>query len=322
MRRLRPAAVALLIAVSGAASLAGCGSDDDAATATTVTTTPAVGAGARLDAGRVLRATAAERTAAVGLTVRVTGFGLPAPVTVRGRGATALDATRMRVEVDPGPLLRAAGLPEDATGPVDLLLDGGRVDVLLSQDVPFPLPGGASAVRADLGAAIRELGVDIAPAAPLFRLDPGGQVQLADAYATLRATGAGKVGDVATTRYAGKLSPQDFLDALPRAQREAATRAYRDLDAALDDDTPLDEKSDVAIEVGDDGLVRRLDSAQTLPAEEGTPPGRIFVRLDLSDFGAKLDTTPPPSGTIFDATDALVDLLRQGALAGRPTTVS
>ncbi len=321
MRRLLAAAAALLIAVSGAASFAGCGSDDDDATATT-TTTRSVGTGARLDAGRVLRATAAERTAAVGLTVRATGFGLPGPVTVRGRGTTALDATRMRLEVDPAPLLRSAGLPQDATGPVDLVLDGGRFDVLLSPDIPFPLPGGASAVRVDLAVALEQLEVDAAALAPLFRLDPGGQIPFAKIYGTLRETGEGKVGKVTTTRYAGKLSTQQHLDVLAQEQREAATRAFRQLDRALDDDTPLDEKVDVAVEVDEDGLIRRLVSAQNLPAEEGSPPGRLQITFDLSDFGADLDTTPPPDRAVFDATDALVDLLRQGALAGRPTTVS
>jgi hypothetical protein len=323
MRRLLPAAAAFVIALSGSAFLAGCGSDDDSTTATSATTTPGGGSGPRLDAARVLRATAAKRTAAVDLTVRATGFGLPGPIVVRGSGATALDATRMRLEVDPAPLLRSMGLPQDATGPVDLLLDGGRFDVHLSPDIPFPLPlpGGANAIRVDLAAALGQLDVDTAALGPLFRLDPGGLVPFAELYGTFRETGEGKVGDATTTRYTGKVSAQDHIDVLPRAQREAVTRAYRQLDTVLDDDS-LDEKADVAVEVDEDGIIRRLVSSQNLPAEEGTPPGRLEITFDFSDFGAEIDTKPPPDGATFDATDALVDLLRQGALAGRPTTES
>jgi hypothetical protein len=47
------------------------------------------------------------------------------------------------------------------------------------------------------------------------------------------------------------------------------------------------------------GRVRRLDVAYTLPAGASAPPERVTVEMTFSDFGTLVSVSPPPASEVF-----------------------
>ena len=53
------------------------------------------------------------------------------------------------------------------------------------------------------------------------------------------------------------------------------------------------------VAVDQQGRVRRLDAAYTLPAQGSAPPERVTVEMTFSDFGTPVSVSPPPASEVF-----------------------
>jgi hypothetical protein len=55
----------------------------------------------------------------------------------------------------------------------------------------------------------------------------------------------------------------------------------------------------VAVAVDQQGRVRRLDTAYTLPAQAPAPAERVTVEMTFSDFGTPVSVSPPPASEVL-----------------------
>lgn len=300
------ALLALLLLAFG---LAACGSDD----------APAPGGPDAV--ARAASATSNAGTAATRITVEARGFGLPRPIAVTGAGVTSLDSSELDLTFDLDPIVKAvaARAPEAA-----LLGDGLELRTLvqgsqLRMQVPripgLALPGGATWIGVDAAKAVEALGADAKVLTTAFRVDPASQLDALAKSGAVKEIGTADLDGEEVRRYAGSLSQEESLAAVPEADRAAVRKALETLTAgggaaAKDLEVPVEAWVD------GDGMIRREQLSLDTPAQDGVAAGKLMVRVDYSDFGRELDLRLPPAGDTYDATEPLVALLERGASAG------
>ncbi len=304
-----PRLATLLATVLAATGFAACGSDD----------APAPGGPDAV--ARAASATAKAGTAATRITVEARGFGLPEPVAVTGSGVTSLESSELDVTFDLDPVVQAltAKAPEAALLGDGLklrtLVKGTEVRMQLPRIPGLGLPGGATWIGVDAGKVAEALGGDARALTTAFRMDPAGQLEALKRSGAVKEIGTADLAGEEVRRYAGSLSLEESLAAVPEADRAAVRKALEDLTAgsgaaARDLEVPFEAWVDA------DGMIRREQLSIDTPARDGTPAGKVVVRVDYSDFGRELDLRLPPAADTFDATQALTGLLERGASAG------
>ncbi|WP_158276592.1 hypothetical protein [Paraconexibacter algicola] len=307
MKRLVAALATASLLAPGALLAAGCGDDDGGD-----------GGGGGTNGGVVSVAQAAQRTAQkssakLALSVRISGAGLPKPIALKASGVTALDRPAGRMTIDLAPLAQSLGAP--LSGTVEVLYDGGVVNVKLPQGAGIPaLPGGAEWLKLDIGALAKSAGVDTTGLDKLYSVDPASQLKLLESIGTLKKVGEVQVDGQPTTHFRGTYSPQQAIDALPAEQKDRINKLLGDLEklAGGSEALGLDTQIPADLYVGEDGVARKITSTVKLPAQNGVPGGTVEQEYVLSDFGTKLDLTAPAAGDTYDAAQLLGNLLKQG----------
>ena len=301
----RPLALlaALVALVPAGALAAGCGSDDLSS----------------VSAAEAAASTSAAETAKTSMTMKVSGMGLPLPMSFKARGVTSMNEPKMDMTFDFGQLMQLAGASGD--GRVRMLLDDGKVFVDPPAIDGLDLPGGAEWITADLGQALDAMGIDASGFSELMRISPEQQVAALKAAGSVKTVGEEKVGGVETVHLRGTVKLSDYLEALPADRRAKAEKALEELEKlpgasgqGFDQPTPVD------MWVDEDKLVRRMTSKATIPAQSGVPEGRYEMTMDFSDFGAPLQIRPPASGEVWDATDSITRGLKSAARQQGGTT--
>jgi hypothetical protein len=290
---------------AGATALAGCGSDD----------------AQPFDAAKAAAATSQKGTARMTIALSVTGAGLPLPVSVKGRGVTSLKRPEGAITFDLGPVLTFAGVPPGTKG-TDLQLrftPGGVVYAKppSAKQLGLKLPGGKRWASLELAQVAAALDLPTKGLGKLFTLDPSAQLRALKAAKGLKEVGKEKIAGTQTTHFRGTYRLADFVRTLPAAERadvqaalarlEELSRTAGGTTSGLSDPIPAD------LWVDKDGVTRRMVSTTRLPAQGGQPAGTIKQRYELSDFGARLDATPPPAADTYAATKAAVGFLRSAA---------
>jgi len=292
MRRLLPTAAALAALAVPALVSAGCGADDVAS----------------VSVAEAAERTRAAETARMTMKLSVSGAGLPIPISVEGRGVTALAEPKADFTLDFTPLLALAGTEGD--GRTRVLVPGGP-DVFVDPPAVAGLDQvteGRRWLALDLAESAEAAGLDPSGLADAIRIDPATFLASVRAAPGLRDVGEEEIGGATVTHFRGKVRAADYLRALPPERRRAAERALRELSRATR--TP-DVGADVDLWVDEEGLVRRLRQATPVPAQPGTPAGRVDVTLDMTDFGAPLDAAAPAADQVTDVTDQLTRGIRE-----------
>jgi hypothetical protein len=101
------------------------------------------------------------------------------------------------------------------------------------------------------------------------------------------------VRGVATTRYAVTLKPK------PEAKTPADP-----------DEPPQPEQGPMTIWVGEDGLVRRLETRVVIPAFGGSPAQEMQSTVEFFDFGVPVDLKVPAPSETTDVTTRWVELMK------------
>ena len=304
MTRRPLALLAALAALAPAGALAaGCGSDDLSS----------------ISAADAAASTSAAETAKTSMTMKMSGMGIPLPMSFKARGVTSMNEPRMDMTFDFGQLMALAGAGGD--GKVRMLLDQGKVFVDPPAIEGLDLPGDAEWVTADPGKALEAMGIDIAGFSELMRISPEQQVAALKAAGSVKTVGEEQVNGVKTVHLRGTVKLSDYLDALPADRRAKAEKAIEELDKlpgggvqSFDQPTPMD------MWVDEDKLVRRMTSKSTIPAQNGVPEGRYEMTMDFDDFGTPLKIQPPASGDVWDATDSITKALKSAAQQQGGTT--
>jgi len=304
LRRLLPLVVAAAVAPAALLS-AGCGAADTAEKV------------AGVDTAQAAETTAAQGTAKIALTIRVSGAGLPKPVTVTAQGATALKEPKLDLTMNVGEVLGAVGMPSLAGGEIRFKVDGGNLYVKPPTIPGLTIPGGKSWVHLDLPALAKTMGIDAGGLAAASNVDPAAQLRtLADA-ANLEKVGTEKIDGTETTHFKGTITAQTSLKALPADARAKAEKSLERLEKRPGGREMLKRPAPVELWIDGDNVVRRLRMKQRVPAERaGKTPGTMVMDYRLSDFGAKVDTSPPPASDTWEATDLLSKLLGRFATMG------
>jgi hypothetical protein len=306
---LMPRLASLLALVLATAGLTACGSDD----------APAPGGPDAV--ARAASATAKAGTATTKVTVEARGFGLPAPVAVTGSGVTSLSTSELDLTFDLDPVVRAltAKMPEAALLGDGLklrtLVKGSQVRMQLPRIPGLALPGGATWIGVDAGRVAEAFGGDAQALTAAFRVDPASQLRALQRSGAVKEIGTADLNGEEVRRYAGSISQEESLAAVPEADRAAVRKALEQLTAgsgaaARDLEVPFEAWVD------GDGMIRREQLSLETPARDGVAAGKIVVRVEYSDFGREWDLRLPPAQDTFDATEPLVGLLKQGASAG------
>jgi hypothetical protein len=250
-------------------------------------------------------ATRAAQTAKVGWRVTTKGFGLPAGVTVKGTGTTALDGAEMDLRFDLAPVLKLAGAPGGADAgagaDADVVVRGKDVYVKPPRVRGFALPGGADWVALDLARALDATGEDAAGLADVLTLHPGAQLDVLTAAEDVEEVGRERVAGTDTTRYRGSLDLTEYADGLPEQRRERARKAIEAFGAG----GKAEQAQPFEVWIDADDKIRRMTQTSRVPGQPGVPRGEVGITMELREFGAALDADRPAKADTFDATGAV-----------------
>lgn len=293
---MRNLLVALLLAATlggGALALSSCGAEDAAG----------------VDVARAAEATRKQGTARMRMTVRMTGLGLPAPITIAADGVTHLSEPRARMRIDFARLMALAGAPRGSGTEMEMLIDGAQVHVRPPKLQGLSIPGGKPWVAVDLAALARGIGLPTEGLGDVFTLDPAAQLRVMKSTKGLEEVGEEQIDGVRTRHFKGSYRLSDAIAALPEPERSKARKAFDALERLAGADADLDEPQETELWVDDAGVLRRMRGSSDVPAQQGVPAGKFATDFRLRDFGAKLDATAPSASETYDATGALRDLI-------------
>jgi hypothetical protein len=294
MRKLL-STVSAVAALAAVPLVAGCGADD-------------------LNPEGVADAAEATReagTAKVDMTVAVSGFGVPIPLTVKGTGTSALDSAKMDLTFDLNSLLALAGAQGD--GRTRMVVLGKDVYVKPPKVRELALPEGATWVGIDLADTLKAMGVDPEGFGAIVNADPGAQLEALTSAKGMKKVGEEKIRGAETTHFRGNVSIKDLIAALPPERRRKAQEA---VDQLMRGTPGGDKPQPIDVWVDDDERIRRMKQKVAAPAQEGVPAGRAEVTVDYRDFGTPLKVKAPPKGDVFDATRAITRALTAQSRAG------
>lgn len=266
--------------------------------------------GGSVDLAKTVRATADKGTARTTMKVRVSGLGLPGPLAFTAKGVTALAEPRGRLTLDLGPLLTLVGAPAGGDRGLELIVNGADVYAKPPKLDGLTIPEGRSWITLDLAALAKAAGLRTEGLGDLVTLDPSSQLRALRASKGMDEVGKEKVAGVETTHFKGTYRLSDLVEGLPPAERARARAAIKDLERVGGKDSGIDEPTPADLWVDGQGVTRRMRSTAKLPGQGGAPGGHLVFDYALSDFGATLDTTPPPASERYDVTDDLDDALR------------
>jgi hypothetical protein len=216
-------------------------------------------------------------------------------------GSGVVDRSSADVKIDLGSLLGAVNAPAGAPSSIHaIVLRQGGNELAYVHLTPMPsLMGGKSWVKLDLSSLASAHGLDLGGLASGGSVMTPSQVLdlLRNAGATVTDLGSDSVAGASTTHYRVLVDPANLAKAggIPQATIDKfATGA-----AAT-------AKVPVNVWIGTDGLVHRVQAAYTL--RHNGSSAHLGFTLTLSDYGANVSVSAPPSSDVFDATGFLTHL--------------
>ena len=228
----------------------------------------------------------------VAMTVTVSAGGHRLAMT--GRGTFSPEAGEM--EMDLGGLMGGlggllGGSGTSSTMKAVYLTEGG--DPVVYMNLGFLtsfLPGGKSWVRLDVEKAGKAAGVDVNQLMGGAGQSPSDWLSLLRSEGDFSAVGTETLNGVETTHYHG------MIDLRKAAENSPASEAMKHLlDLGAPSEYPLD------VWVDDQGYIRQYESSydETL----GGNAASTTTKVELSDYGMRVDVSPPPADEVFDATE-------------------
>ena len=254
---------------------------------------------AALDASGL--AASADATAKAGgarfdLTVKQELPGAAEPVASSASGVIDTAGRRALMVMDLSALADQFGGAADlGDGRVEAIVDGLIVYMKASFLPDGLLPPGKEWLRLDAAALAKRAGVSAADLAALGQTDP---LELLDylrgVSGTVDRVGEQQLDGVATTHYRATVDLHRALQQLPPGLRKAAKPGIDQLVKVAGPTMPLDAW------VGEDGLVRRIESTLTIRPPGASQELTTSYRLDLSEYGIEPDIRPPAKAKTID----------------------
>jgi hypothetical protein len=282
--------LALLTLIALAGLLAACGDDADEPGARVASISP-----------QRLALFADRTTATDGVrmslhqTMTIPGEGT-VPATAEGRFDTKRQRGEMTLSMDVASL-GGGDVPGGGALKQRMIFDG--LTFYMSSPMLRPLlPSGKRWLKIDLDTLGKQAGLDLGA----LMSQGGGQdptqvlAYLKAASGDVERVGTDTVRGVATTHYKATIDFRKVPDSAPAGERAAVRRSMEQLiDVSGTSTAPIE------VWIGQDGLARRIVTTTTT----GTAAQRIKLRqrIELYDFGTKVDVKPPPASAVLDAGD-------------------
>jgi hypothetical protein len=284
MRRLL-----LLISLSLAAVTAGCGGSEPS---TDVSLPPVKSLGQ-----------AASRTEKSGsyrfdMTMRMSLPGQAEAFEVSAQGAVDRSGRRATMSMDFGSL--AELVPGSALAGDELTLEmvfDWPVAYMRAPFLPSEVSGGKRWVKLDLAAMAKGQGIELPSLGSFGQNDPSAFLDFLKAARGLRVLGQEEIDGVSTTHYLARIDLASFVDRLPAKERRRLGPALAQL-RQLTQNGQLAPLVDAWVD--GDGLLRRFGMSFSVPA--GSQSADVSLTMDLHDFGAEVDVTPPPADEVAELT--------------------
>jgi hypothetical protein len=234
------------------------------------------------------------------MAVRVASSALSSPVTATGSGVVDLrdQASSMSMTMDLGSDPQVVGALGGSTLRMDMVTHGSAVYVKLPAALSASLPtSGKRWIEVDLSKLSSVPGLSSLAGNPTTS-DPRQILQsLRSVSNTVVDEGQQRVGRTTTTHYHAQLSFSHLADALPSAERGAASKALSALQQALPTDgLPVDVWIDAH------HLVRRVVMSLDVNLPTG-PSLQETVTVDLDHYGPQHPPAAPASSDVFKLND-------------------
>jgi hypothetical protein len=230
------------------------------------------------------------------MTIQVTSSALSSPITATGGGVVDLrdQASSMSLTMNLGNDPRVVQALGGSTLRMDMVTDGSAIYVKLPAVLTASLPtSGKHWIEVDLAKLSSVPGLSSLAGNPTAS-DPRKILQsLRSVSDSVVDEGPQRIGRVATTHYHAQLGFGHLADALPAAERGAATKALSALQQALPTDgLPIDVWIDAH------HLVRRVVMALDVNAASG-PSLDETVTVDLDHYGPQHRPAAPAPGDVL-----------------------
>jgi hypothetical protein len=224
-------------------------------------------------------------------TMTVPGEG-SVPATAEGRFDTKRQRGEMTLSVDTSSLAGGGEAVQQR------MIFDGLTFYLSSPMFEQILPGGKRWLKIDLAAAGKQAGVDVGALMGQGASQDPTQVltYLKAASGDITRVGTETVRGVATTHYTATIDFRKVPDSAPADQRAAVRRSIEQLIKLAGS-----SRAPIEVWIDEDGLARRVVTTTTT----GTAAQRIKLRqrIELYDFGTKVDVKIPPAGAVVDFGD-------------------
>jgi hypothetical protein len=230
------------------------------------------------------------------MTVQVTSSALSSPVTATGSGVVDLrdQASSMSLKMDLGNDPQVVQALGGRSLRMDMVTDGSAIYVKLPATLTASLPtSGKRWIEVDLSKLSSVPGLSSLAGNPTAS-DPRQILQsLRSVSDSVVDQGPQRIGGTATTHYHAQLSFSHLADALPSAERGAATKALSALQQALPTDgLPVD------VWIDPQHHVRRVVMALDVNSPTG-PSLQETVTVDLDHYGPQRRPVAPASDDVF-----------------------
>jgi hypothetical protein len=243
-------------------------------------------------------AEAATKTADAGSSrasfeLKMSGTGLPRPMTMSGEGTFDYDGRRSEATFDMSDVLPGGGS-------VKQVMDGFVFYMQLPRAARQGLPPGKSWLKMDLQKLWEQAGLrGFAQFAQANQADPSQMLMyLRGASDQIAEIGTEDVRGVETTHYRAQV---DLEKALEQSLDEIPSELRRSVRASVDQLIELMGVTTFPVDVwiDDDGLARRMDVGfdMEVPAQGALS---MDITVELYDFGVGVDIDTPPAHEVID----------------------
>jgi hypothetical protein len=228
------------------------------------------------------------------------------PSTAQGVFDSKTNRGEMTLSMDLSSLPGAGGLGGGASKQ-RMIFDG------LTFYMSFPaladsLPGGKKWLKIDLAKFGKQAGIDLGALMQGGGQDPTQSLQyLKAASGDVTKVGTETVRGAPTTHYTATIDFNKVPDAFPADKRAAIRRSTKQIIRLAGSST-----APMEVWIGDDGVLRRM--ADTITTNIAGERATIKQRIELYDFGTKVDVKIPSARESVDASDLGAGL--SGALNG------
>jgi hypothetical protein len=283
--RRRCTALALVAIVPG---LAACGGDKHAS----ASSRPAVLTPSSL--ALVADKTVAKGGVRVSLDQTTTIGGQAIPSTASGFVDTAHHRGEMTLQMD---LSQLPGGAEAGGKTEQHMIYDGTALYMSSPLFTRLLPPGKKWMKIDFAELGKQAGIDLGALMQGSNQDPTQALQyLKAASGDIVRVGTETVRGVPTTHYKATIDFNKVPDAMPAGQREAVRKSIQQIIKLAGT-----SRAPMEVWIGDDGIAHRI--ADTITTKTAGQSVKVTQRIELYDFGAKVDVKIPSAGETADPSE-------------------